>query len=67
VSEFVGRPAETAELERVLLPERHSCRQKIFVLHGLGGIGKTSLVHVSLSCPGERSSAGLKEVLVIFE
>ena len=42
-SEFVGRPAEIAELERVLLPKRHSCRQKILVLHGLGGIGKTQL------------------------
>ena len=43
MSKFVGRPAEMAELERVLLPERQSCRQKIFVLHGLGGIGKTQL------------------------
>jgi hypothetical protein len=32
-----------AELERVLLPERQSCRQKRFVLRGLGGIGKTQL------------------------
>ncbi len=32
-----------AELERVLLPERQSCRQKRLVLHGLGGIGKTQL------------------------
>ena len=43
MNKFVGRPAEIAELERVLLPDRHSCRQKIFVLHGLGGIGKTQL------------------------
>ena len=32
-----------AELERTLFPQRQSCRQKIFVLHGLGGIGKTQL------------------------
>jgi hypothetical protein len=30
-------------LERVLLPERQNSRQKIFVLYGLGGIGKTQL------------------------
>ena len=32
-----------AKLERALLPQRQSCRQKIFILHGLGGIGKTQL------------------------
>ena len=32
-----------AELERSLFPQRQSRRQKIFVLHGLGGIGKTQL------------------------
>jgi hypothetical protein len=36
-----------AELERALLPQRQNMRpnmrQKIFVLHGLGGIGKTQL------------------------
>jgi hypothetical protein len=39
----VDRPAEIAELERVLLPQRQNDRQKIFVLRGLGGIGKTQL------------------------
>jgi hypothetical protein len=43
VSKFIERPAEIVELERVLLPKRQSCRQKILVLHGLGGIGKTQL------------------------
>lgn len=43
VSQYIARPAEMAELERVLLPERQSNRQKRFVLHGLGGIGKTQL------------------------
>jgi hypothetical protein len=42
VRAFVDRPAEMAELERALLPRRNT-RQKIFVLHGLGGIGKTQL------------------------
>jgi hypothetical protein len=43
VSKFVERHIEIAELERVLLPERQSCQQRRFVLHGLGGIGKTQL------------------------
>lgn len=40
---FVDRPADMAELEQALLPQIQDCRQKIFVLHGLGGIGKTQL------------------------
>lgn len=40
---FVERPDEMAELERTLLPQRQNTRQKIFVLYGLGGIGKTQL------------------------
>ncbi|OCL05393.1 FabD/lysophospholipase-like protein [Glonium stellatum] len=43
VSKFVDRPDEMAELERVLLSKQQSCRQRIFVLRGLGGIGKTQL------------------------
>ena len=43
VNEFVDRPSDMAELERALLPQRqHGC-QKVFVLYGLGGIGKTQL------------------------
>ena len=34
---------EMAKLEDALLPRRQSYRQKVFVLHGLGGIGKTQL------------------------
>lgn len=44
--QFVDRPAEMAELERVLLPRprQDQCqRQKIYVLRGLGGMGKTQL------------------------
>ncbi|ENH98684.1 hypothetical protein COCC4DRAFT_54853 [Bipolaris maydis ATCC 48331] len=43
---FVDRPAEMAELERVLLPQprqNQRQRQKIHVLRGLGGMGKTQL------------------------
>ena len=43
MSNFVDRPAEMAELERVLLSKQQSCRQRISILHGLGGIGKTQL------------------------
>ncbi|KAL8724135.1 MAG: hypothetical protein Q9166_008122, partial [cf. Caloplaca sp. 2 TL-2023] len=43
VGKFVARPIEMANLERALLPQRHSYRQKTFILHGLGGIGKTQL------------------------
>lgn len=41
---FVPRPSDTAEIERCLLPQSPQNQQrKIFVLYGLGGIGKTQL------------------------
>ncbi|KAL2115914.1 hypothetical protein VTJ04DRAFT_10169 [Mycothermus thermophilus] len=42
---FVARPSVTAELEKCLLPQPCSreTRRRIFVLYGLGGIGKTQL------------------------
>ena len=44
---FVDRPSDIAELEQCLLPQRprsrQSQRRKVFVLYGLGGIGKTQL------------------------
>jgi hypothetical protein len=42
---FVARPLATAKLEECLLPQRRSSKtqRRIFVLHGLGGIGKTQL------------------------
>jgi len=44
VRQFVDRPAEMAQLENILLPkQRQSERQKIHVLRGLGGMGKTQL------------------------
>ncbi|CAN9172819.1 unnamed protein product [Alternaria alternata] len=42
--QFVDRPTEMAELERVLMPRAgQSQRQNIHVLRGLGGMGKTQL------------------------
>ncbi|PSN58929.1 TPR-like protein [Corynespora cassiicola Philippines] len=44
VGKFVQRDAETQELERLLVDKTHAtARQKVVVLHGLGGIGKTQL------------------------
>jgi hypothetical protein len=43
VNKFVDRPSDMAELERALLPQRQYGRRRVFVLHGLGGIGKTQL------------------------
>ncbi|KAH8892820.1 hypothetical protein GQ53DRAFT_860990 [Thozetella sp. PMI_491] len=43
---FVNRPSDTAEIERCLLSQQthsRSNRRRVFVLHGLGGIGKTQL------------------------
>ncbi|KAL2142230.1 hypothetical protein VTI28DRAFT_1428 [Corynascus sepedonium] len=42
---FVARQCDTEDLERCLLPQSRSLRtqRRIFVLHGLGGIGKTQL------------------------
>jgi hypothetical protein len=43
-SHFVGRPAQMEKIEHALLPRhRQNGRQKIYVLRGLGGIGKTQL------------------------
>ena len=43
MNEYVDRPTEMAKLKGALLTQRQSCRQKVFILHGLGGIGKTQL------------------------
>lgn len=40
---FIDRPLDSADLERCLLPQPDRQQRKIFVLHGLGGIGKTQL------------------------
>ena len=42
-NKFVDRPLDTIELEHALLPQQPNRRRKIFVLYGLGGIGKTQL------------------------
>ncbi|KAF2816881.1 FabD/lysophospholipase-like protein [Mytilinidion resinicola] len=43
VNKFVDRPLDIAELEQALLPQRQCRRKKVFVLHGLSGMGKTQL------------------------
>ena len=44
VNKFVPRDDEMSRLENVLVPAPdHDMRRKVFVLHGLGGIGKTQL------------------------
>lgn len=43
MNEFVDRPFDMAKLEQFFLPRRQHSRRKVFVLHGLGGIGKTQL------------------------
>lgn len=43
MNKFIDRPTDMAKLEDALLPQRGDYRQKIYVLHGLGGIGKTQL------------------------
>jgi hypothetical protein len=45
VSQFVARDAEMQALEKALIkPPPTASRQKVVVVHGLGGIGKTQLV-----------------------
>jgi hypothetical protein len=43
VKKFIDRPVEMTRLKQALLPNRQDHRRKIFVLRGLGGIGKTQL------------------------
>ncbi|KAF2801475.1 uncharacterized protein BDZ99DRAFT_221763 [Mytilinidion resinicola] len=43
VTNFVDRPSDMAKLEQALLPQKQHPRKKVFVLHGLGGMGKTQL------------------------
>lgn len=43
MSRFVERDAEMKRLMQELLPASKKMRRKVFVLHGLGGVGKTQL------------------------
>lgn len=43
IDKFADRPDDLAELSDALLPRRRSHRRQIFVLSGLGGMGKTQL------------------------
>jgi hypothetical protein len=40
---FVQRDTEMTQLEKFFLPDPNSKRRKVFVIHGLGGMGKTQL------------------------
>ena len=40
---FIDRPTDMKDLQEVLLPKPDDTRRKLFVLRGLGGIGKTQL------------------------
>ena len=42
MKKFIDRPVEMKAMENILLPQQES-RRKVFVLHGLGGIGKTQM------------------------
>ncbi|KAK4888998.1 hypothetical protein LTR27_012174 [Elasticomyces elasticus] len=55
---FVQRDAETEQLDTFFQPKSESIRQKVFVVYGLGGIGKTQLCvecaqAVSRQCGGK--------------
>ena len=43
ISTFIGRSNDIRAMEKYLLPVEDAKKQKILVLHGLGGIGKTQL------------------------
>ena len=44
MNKFVGREGELIELEQALLPTAGTdMHRQIFVLYGLGGVGKTQL------------------------
>ena len=43
VGKFVARHEEMTQLTKALLPTTNTGRRKVFILHGLGGIGKTQL------------------------
>lgn len=43
IGHFTPRPSDLEALEHCLLGGKVSTRRKVFVLHGLGGIGKTQL------------------------
>ncbi|THZ04843.1 purine and uridine phosphorylase [Aureobasidium pullulans] len=44
IDHFVQRSSDMQELEKFFFPQQsHDTRRKIFVVHGLGGIGKTQL------------------------
>lgn len=57
LDKFADRPTELGELSQALLPRRGSRRRQIFVLSGLGGMGKTQLAAQFARQHHERYSA----------
>jgi hypothetical protein len=43
VNQFIGRDTEIKQLEDSLLCDSSNSRRKVYVIHGLGGMGKTQL------------------------
>ena len=43
INKFVDRPGDISLLEDALLPKSVPCQRQLFVLRGLGGMGKTQL------------------------
>lgn len=43
IDKFVDRAVDIAELNTALIPHRRSHRRQVFVLSGVGGVGKTQL------------------------
>lgn len=56
---FIDRPVEMRLLEQELLPRSESDQRKVFVLRGLGGIGKTQLAVQFMRRHHTRFSAAL--------
>ncbi|KAK5309079.1 hypothetical protein LTR93_012270, partial [Exophiala xenobiotica] len=57
LDKFADRPNELAELGQALLPRRGSRHRQIFVLSGMGGMGKTQLAAQFIRQHHERYSA----------
>ncbi|KAK5246710.1 hypothetical protein LTR20_007356 [Exophiala xenobiotica] len=57
LDKFADRPAELAALSQSLLPQRGLRRRRIFVLSGMGGMGKTQLAAQFARRHHERYSA----------
>ncbi|KAK5539130.1 hypothetical protein LTR46_012131, partial [Exophiala xenobiotica] len=57
IDKFTDRPSDMAELGDALLPRRGAHRRQVFVLSGMGGMGKTQLAAQFARQHHERYSA----------